>query len=381
MAAPRKQPYDFGFSAFSVKRNFFKNKSLSSWAANIAVGCHHGCRFCYVPEVAAIKQESDLSKFGISKPDEQWGKYVILHPWDEEAFRTSVKSAERIPKGALNQDGNRAVIYCSTTDPYQTFPHAADKKRAILQTAARNMVRKSLEILRDESTLNVRILTRNPLAKLDFDIFKSFGKRLVFGMSLPTLNDKWLKIYEPNAPGVKERLKTLQEAKAAGLHVYVAMAPTYPDCDEADLRATLEEIKKLNPITVFHEPINLRAGNVDRIEKHVKKLKVEINTEPLKTREAWRIYSIRQMIQVQEIATELGMQKILKLWPDADLGSQAGYVKAREFDYQQRRAQSTSPMPEGQHAKTERNKKSAEDFAEFKQWLEFWWDRVSCWPH
>ena len=40
-------------------------------------------------------------------------------------------------------------------------------------------------VARDHSSLNVRILTRRPLAKLDFDLYRSFGERLVFGMSLP----------------------------------------------------------------------------------------------------------------------------------------------------------------------------------------------------
>ena len=44
------------------------------------------------------------------------------------------------------------------------------------------------------------------------------------------------------------------------------MAPTYPECDEADLRATLKAVAELEPITIFHEPINIRAENVARIE-------------------------------------------------------------------------------------------------------------------
>jgi len=123
----------------------------------------------------------------VEDPDAQWGDYVILRPWDEEVFRKSVQRAERIPRATLNEDGNRAVIYCSTTDAYQVFPAAAGEKRKLLEQAARHMVRRSLEIIRDESTLHVRILTRSPMAVRDFDLFKTFGNRLVFGMSLPTL--------------------------------------------------------------------------------------------------------------------------------------------------------------------------------------------------
>ena len=48
---------------------------------------------------------------------------------------------------------------------------------------------RSLELIRDHSTLNLRILTRSPLARADFDLFRTIGRRLLFGMSLPTLRN------------------------------------------------------------------------------------------------------------------------------------------------------------------------------------------------
>lgn len=380
MPPAKKQPFDFGSVSATVEPNNFVHKSLSCWSVNIATGCSHACRFCYVPGVAAIKQTKELKKYGVTDPDAQWGDYVILRPFDEKAFRASVKRAENMPIDDLNEDGNRAVIYCSTTDPYQVFAGATGGKQKLLMDASRRMVRRSLEIIRDDSTLNVRMLTRSSLAKDDFDIFKSFGKRLLFGMSLPTLNDKLRKIYEPKAPGVKARLDALKAAKEAGLHVYVAMAPTYPDCDEADLRATLGAIKELDPVTIFHEPINIRAENIARIEAHAAHLKVKVHTEPLKTREGWRAYSVGQLFMVQNIATELELEGKLKLWPDADLASEAGFIAAMEHKYQEERAKLTNPLPEGRYAKAERKKQFAAEFPAFKEWLQGWWDRISDWP-
>src|SRR5207249_7173729 len=97
------------------------------------------------------------------------------------------------------------------------------EKQRKLAAHARLLVRRSLELIRDQSTLNVRILTRSPLARAAFDLFQSFGKRLVFGMSLPTLRNDLAKIYEPKAPAPLQRLATLRAAKEANLHVYVAV--------------------------------------------------------------------------------------------------------------------------------------------------------------
>src|SRR5436853_6541070 len=88
-----------------IAPNTFAYKSLSDWAFNVAVGCSHACRFCYVPSAATI------------------------HP-----------------------------------DPH---------RQRMLSAHARHLVRRSLELIRDGSTLNVRILTRSPLARADFDVFKS----------------------------------------------------------------------------------------------------------------------------------------------------------------------------------------------------------------
>ena len=105
---------------------------------------------------------------------------------------------------------------------------------------ARFLVRRSLELIRDRSTLNLCILTRSPLARVDFDLFRSFGQRLMFGMSLPSLRNDLAKVYEPKSPAPSQRLATLRAAREAGLHIYAAVAPSYPECDETDLRTTLK---------------------------------------------------------------------------------------------------------------------------------------------
>src|SRR5207302_2195443 len=97
-----------------IAPNNFVYKSLSNWAFNIAVGCTHACRFCYVPSAATIKQGPRLAEFGVKDPDAEWGNYVLLRPWDEEKFRVSLRAADRTPCNKLKPDGNRAVIYCST---------------------------------------------------------------------------------------------------------------------------------------------------------------------------------------------------------------------------------------------------------------------------
>jgi DNA repair photolyase len=332
-----------------ISPNNFIYKSLSNWAFNIAVGCSHACRFCYVPSAATIKQGPKLAEFGVKDPDAEWGEYVLLRTWDEGKFLASLRAAEGTPIGSLKPDGNRAVFYCSTTDPYQVFHSADPEKRKNLGEQARRLVRRSLELIRDESTLNVRILTRSPLARADFDVFRSFGNRLLFGMSLPTLRNDLAKIYEPRAPAPSQRYAALQAAKEAGLNVYVAIAPTYPECDEEDLSRTIGAVAKLDPVTIFHEPINIRAENVARIAEQAEMCGVSLRSEVFATRDRWERYAIGTFETVERLAKEHGIQDRLHLWPDKSLGAA-------------------------------RMARSVGDFAKHMRWLLKWWERKSEWP-
>jgi DNA repair photolyase len=113
----------------------------------------------------------------------------------------------------------------------------------------------------------------------------------------------------------------LEAAKVAGLNVYVAMAPTYPECDEDDLRATLKAVKSLKPVTIFHEPINIRAENVARIEAQAQRSALSMRSDVFATRESWQDYALESLRTVHKLARELGLANRLHLWPDRALGS------------------------------------------------------------
>ena len=329
----------------TITPNSFTHKSLSNFALNFSIGCLHACKDCYVPSTSANKLAPHLSRLGVSDPDAQWGDYTFVREWDERAFLASVAAAENAPRTELKPDGHRAVMMCSTTDAYQTVPDRP------LNDKLRVMVRRSLELIRDRSTLNVRILTRSPLVRADFDLIESLGNRVMLGMSIPTLDNHISRIYEPAAPAPTLRLKTLAEASARGIPTFVAMAPIFPECTIADISRTLTEIKRINPLTVFAEPINIRAENAARIAAHAESIGVRVNTEVFETRESWQDYALTTLHTVEEIAIAVGLGDRLHLWPDASLGTA---VAARRLSTTQRAAH--------------------------QAWIEKCWSRISEWP-
>ena len=373
-----------------ITPNNFKFKSLSEWSYNIAQGCQHGCSFCYVPSSATIRAEQTLECSGLVPKawrtgrinkhqhwgDIHWGEYCFLRTWNKEDFLASLKSAER--KKKLTPDGNRAIMLCTTTDPYQTFTVPGNKTAtAFLNGQRKLLVRNALELILQKSTLNVRILTRSPLAQQDFDLYKEFGNRLTFGMSLPTLNDKLSRIYEPHAPGPLVKLHTLQEAVAAGLHVFVALAPTFPDEAEDELRATMTEIVALEPITIFHEPINLRAENIARIENQARLQGKTVKTDVLKTRARWREYAFQRFALIEKIAQDLKVPKgVIHQWPDEDLASKSGFM-------QMKRMQAERDFKYSGFSKSRREFCEKEWEEETEPWFNHWHnpeERISSWP-
>ncbi|MEI8121779.1 MAG: radical SAM protein [bacterium] len=389
MSKPHLRVFEQHTTPAVISQNNFKFKSLSNWGYNISYGCVHGCSFCYVPEVTAIKAEKRLEKSGLipekwveeREQDSHWGEfhwgdYCLLRTWDEDAFRKSLKAAERAKKVA--PDSNRAIMLCTATDPYQTLTVPGDpQKTKLLNDRCEGLVTKALEIILKDSTLNVRILTRSPLAKRDFPLFKKFGDRLVFGMSIPTLDDKLSQIYEPGAPGPTVKLKALQEAVAAGLHVYVALAPTLPDDGEEGLRKTMKAVADLKPITIFHEPINIRAENVARIEAKAKEVGRPIRSEVFASRERWREYAFDQFALSEEIARDLKIPEgVLHQWPDEVLESKGGYLKMRRM--QMERDFCVTSLTAAQKTQCE------EDWKEQQEpWVKYWHspeERISSWP-
>ena len=161
--------------------------------------------------------------------------------------------------------------------------------------------------------------------------------------------------FEPHAPAPSQRLKCLQEAKAAGLNVYVAVAPTYPECDIADFTRTLEAIRPLDPVTVFMEPINIRAENIARIEAHAASIGATVNTAPFKSPWTWRRYAVDAMRGFAFAAANARLQGQLHLWPDATLGSREAQKEAAEWD-------------------------RGAGYEPHLRWLQHWWSRVSEWP-
>jgi DNA repair photolyase len=161
-----------------------------AWSLNPYAGCHHACRYCYVPDTMSAERK-------------RWGRYVLVK-----------RNLPRLLRDELDRKDARTVYLSTGTDPYQPVEAERELTRKLLRQLARE-------------DWPVEVLTRSPLVLRDLDVLDEFTHVRV-GMSVPTLDDDVREILEPAAPEIDARLDALRELSQAGLAVFANYAPACP---------------------------------------------------------------------------------------------------------------------------------------------------------
>ena len=303
------------------------HKNLCNYVINVATGCTHGCKFCYVPSTPNIKTRGEMleEQVGVESGQKEWGNYLLYR--DDLPERLHQK-LDRKRTWDQTEDGRGVVMISSGTDCYQ------DRRAAQI---TRGCV---IELVRHGKP--VRILTRSPAVARDIDVFKAANGLVTVGSSIPCLDDEMVRSIEPGAPAPTARLNALEEISNAGVPVYVSMSPTYPTQDRDDLRYLLKTFKdRLDPDVVFHEPINPRGGNFEMTVQAARDAGQEDLAEELdklRDRDRWVEYSKNQLTAVEELGEELDVP--VHLWPDKEFIKHAG---DQEEHFRREREKSDSP--------------------------------------
>lgn len=279
------------------------SKHLCDYVINVATGCRHGCKFCYVPSTPAVRTRPDMLKehADVDNAQQEWGQYVLYRDEIPDRLDGILSRKERWKE----TDKGRGIVGISfATDCYMDGRAGEITRETVRQLA--------------EHGRYARVLTRNPILALqDLDVFKDAGEHVTIGSSIPTLDADKVVSIEPGAPAPEHRLRGLEKFDEAGVQTFVSMSPTYPTQTRRDLRNHLEQLAACNPAVIFHEPINPRGGNFDmtvRAARGAGELELARQLDQLRDRDAWLDYSIAQFKAVQEIGSELGLP--VHLWPD-----------------------------------------------------------------
>lgn len=165
------------------------------YVINPYTGCQHNCLYCYA---------HFMKRF--TGHHEPWGTFVDV----------KVNAPDLLNKEILKKKSDRVWV-SGVCDPYQPLE------------AKYKLTRQCLEILA-KNDWPVTVQTRSPLVLRDIDILKE-GKNLEVGFSVTTADESIRKLFEPNAPPIKERIRALDELHQAGIRTFAMIAPILPGAE------------------------------------------------------------------------------------------------------------------------------------------------------
>ena len=167
------------------------------YCINPYVGCAHGCRYCYATFMKRYTGHT-----------EPWGGFVDVKINAPEILQRQLKRAKR-----------GRVLISSVTDAYQPIE------------SKYKLTRQCLEILL-QSQFPVDILTKSPLVLRDIDLIKKF-EDIEVGFTITTNDENISRVFEPNAPSIMERIRTLKALHDKVINTYAFIGPVLPMNPEA----------------------------------------------------------------------------------------------------------------------------------------------------
>jgi len=169
---------------------------IYQYVINPYIGCQHACSYCYA---------RFMKRF--SKHKEPWGEFVDV----------KINAADLLP-AEIKKKKRGSVWISGVCDPYQ--PLEAQYK----------MTRKCLEILANHNW-PVVVQTRSALVLRDIDIIKE-SMNIEVGLSITTADDNIRTLFEPLAPPIEARIRTLDKLHESGITTYAMIAPILPGAEQ-----------------------------------------------------------------------------------------------------------------------------------------------------
>ena len=270
----------------------FEKKGLATHAVNIGLKCSHDCRYCSTGASVRTHQAfktAGESPFGFG--------YAMI---DTKMPEKITKDAPRVPKTGV-------VQLCTTVDAWA--PEAQQY----------NFGRKCLEALLTDTEFTVRVLTKNAAVVKDFDLIHEHRDRVLVGLSLTGTKAKGdiIRVVEPNASTISERMAALKQAHKMGLRTYGMLCPLLPGVSDGyeDILELVGFVKECGAEQVFAEAVNPRGRGLIETANALRAGGFGVEAEAVdrvRKKAAHTEYVQRLIVTVQRAMREHGMIDKLK---------------------------------------------------------------------
>ena len=181
----------------------FAKKGLAQYAVNVGLRCGHDCTYC--SSRAMLRCHRAFGELG--KQAFATGYSIV----DPDIVEKVAADARRLRRRGL-------VQLCTTVDAWAP------------ETQELHLGRRCLKAILAEPGWAVRVLTKNAAVAEDFDLIQQYRDRVLLGLSLTGTPDKngVLRVVEPYASPIAERMAALKKAAKLGLRTYGMLCPLLP---------------------------------------------------------------------------------------------------------------------------------------------------------
>ena len=177
-------------------KTILSKSKVFDYTINPYIGCEHDCTYCYARFMRRFTNHQ-----------EEWGKFVDA----------KVNAATLLGQEIRKKRPGRVWI-SGVCDPYQPL----EKKY--------ELTKRCLEILL-KYRWPVTIQTKSPLVLRDVEILRKSDKTEV-GLTITTADENIRRIFEPNAPPIEQRIKTLERLYCVGVKTFAMIAPLQPKAED-----------------------------------------------------------------------------------------------------------------------------------------------------
>jgi DNA repair photolyase len=177
-------------------RSILVKSQVSDYVVNPYIGCQHSCVYCYA---------RFMRRFTGHK--EPWGQFVDVKINALALLRREIEK---------RQPGR--VWVSGVCDPYQPLESKYHLTERCLETLV-------------EYDWPITVQTKSSLVLRDIAILRR-GAKVEVGLSVTTADERIRKLFEPDAPPIKERIEALDELHLAGIRTYAMIAPMLPAAEE-----------------------------------------------------------------------------------------------------------------------------------------------------
>ena len=179
-----------------IKAKTILSKSkVSDYTINPYIGCEHGCTYCYARFMKRYTGHR-----------EKWGEFVDV----------KINAANLLQREIKKKRAGRVWI-SGVCDPYQPLEKKYELTRGCLQILSRH-------------GWPVTIQTKSPLVLRDIGLLRKF-KEIEVGFTITTADENIRRIFEPNSPPIKERVKALDKLHSADIKTFAMIAPLLPGAE------------------------------------------------------------------------------------------------------------------------------------------------------